>query len=73
MILQNGSPRPATASLINVTGNWMSRTITWNDNTSPASLSYQREGSSLNFYYYPVQNQESGFRIYHKEFSGSWD
>jgi hypothetical protein len=36
-------------------------------------LQFQREGSQSWFSYFPVQNQETGFKIFRRIASGSWD
>jgi len=72
IILQSGNARSATPTSLNINAA-MRRTLTWNDNTCPNTLVYQREGSSSNFTYYPVQNNESGFKIYRKQGGGTWD
>ncbi len=71
-ILQNGIAKSATPTVLNISGNFSSRTLTWNDNTSQSVYSYPREGGYTPFYDI-VENQELNFRIYRKPSSGTWD
>ena len=38
LVLQNGSAKPATCSLLSVSGNYESRDLSWKDNTAPDTL-----------------------------------
>jgi len=71
IIEQIGKPRSATPTILSI--NSALRSLSWNDNTCPSSLTYYREGSNSAFPYYPVLNQEEGFKVYRKLVSGFWD
>lgn len=67
LIIQSGTAKSATPTNVTVTGNNISRNISWNDNTCPDI--YTWPSSSVNL----VENNEQGFRIYRKATSASWN
>ena len=72
IILKSGVPRSATPTSLSVSGTGSSRSLSWNDNTCPSSISYTEETGNT-YSYDLVENQESGFRIYRKANVTSWD
>ncbi|HEX4824601.1 MAG TPA: discoidin domain-containing protein [Candidatus Polarisedimenticolaceae bacterium] len=60
-------PYSATPSTVAVSGSDLARTLTWSDDTSPASVPYSC------YTVYPDQNNESGFHVYRKAGGGTWD
>lgn len=75
IILRSGIQHSATPTSLNISGNSSSRVLSWNDNTSPGSVSYSEEDypfyHSVNFDIF--ENQETGFNIYRKATTGSWN
>lgn len=67
-----GSARPATPTTLQVSGSGTSRTVTWNDNTCPNTITYQMEGWG-SYTFDLVENQEQGFRVYRKATNATWD
>lgn len=72
IITRTSSARPATPTSLQVSGTSSSRSLTWNDNTCPNSVIYTDEAGVTSTYDL-VENQETGFRVYRKATSGSWD
>ena len=66
--------RPATPDQLNVAGDCSKRTLTWNDNTEPSSISYPARCSGTATYDLH-RNNEDGFKIYRKSVSAGyvWD
>lgn len=62
-IFQSGIPRSATPTSLGVAGTSNSRTLSWNDNTSPPAF----QGWTI------INNNENGFQVYSKPSTGSWD
>ena len=67
LILQSGTAKSATPTNVSITGNNISRTLTWNDNTCPDIYTWPSWNANL------VENNEQGFRVYKKTTSSSWD
>ncbi len=67
IIGQSGNPRSSTATSLNVSGDYNSRTLNWNDNTSPSYFSWGAHNVNI------IENNEQGFKIYRKATSSSWD
>ena len=72
IIDRNGSARSATPTSLQVSGASSSRTLSWNDNTCPNTVTYQVEGNITRTYDL-VENQEAGFRVYRKATSAGWN
>ncbi len=73
LILDSSTPaRPATPTNLNISGNYANRTLSWNDNTCPSSVTYQEE-SGIYRTFNLEENQELGFRIYRKATGSAWD
>ncbi len=64
-IMGEDSARPATSTTLQVSGNYESRTLFWNDNTSPDRFTWSGDGFS--FIFDIVENNETGFKIYRKQ------
>ncbi len=60
------SARPATSTTLQVSGNYESRTLFWNDNTSPNRFIWTEDDGSRHSYNV-IENNETGFKIYRKE------
>ena len=60
-ILKSSTPaRPATATELTATGDWRSRTLTWNDNTAPDVFSWDYISLDIE------ENPERGYKVYRK-------
>ncbi|MBS4013905.1 MAG: T9SS type A sorting domain-containing protein [Bacteroidetes bacterium] len=69
-----GVQRPATATQLEITGDYNSRYLIWNDNTCPDEMNIPTLGGWSDFYTF-FQNNETGFRIYRKTMGPTeeWD
>lgn len=69
-----GVQRPATTTQLEITGDYNSRYLIWNDNTCPDELIIPTLGGWSDFYTF-FQNNETGFRIYRKTMGPTeeWD
>src|SRR5262245_63897506 len=72
IINRTGSARPATPSQMQVTGSGISRTVSWNDNTCPSTVTFRNEMNE-NYIYDLVENQEQGFHVWRKTTAAQWD
>ncbi|MFA7626276.1 MAG: hypothetical protein WCZ17_04445, partial [Candidatus Kapaibacterium sp.] len=69
-----GVQRPATPTQLEITGDYNSRYLFWNDNTCPDEMNIPTLGGWSDFYTF-FQNNETGFRIYRKPMGPTeeWD
>jgi hypothetical protein len=68
IINQQGHPRPATPTKIEIIGDINNRFINWNDNTCPNSVSFDNH-SGYPYYFDLLENNEDGFHVYRKPMS----
>jgi hypothetical protein len=68
------SQRPATPTILNISGDNINRFLSWNDNTCPYIGTFTDIGSYTKFYDF-YENDEVGFQIYRKSMTQneSWD
>ena len=72
LILRSGTAKPAQPTSITINGNYNSRTISWNDNTCPDEVWYTME-PDYPLHFNLVENNETGFKIYRKQTSDTWN